>query len=158
MSFTPYDYLDRFEEGHSHLWDEAMEAKFHGVGKSWDRKDFDRVTKDFDARRPTPSSRPFTEHLPVYPRRPMLFLRRGLEQGLSGSKSHPQHAGCRRMAEIDRPDSLHRFPVALVADTPIYGSQALRRLVPTQRTNLESFLQRRVRQQREMQRALSRAL
>lgn len=54
MGFTPYDYLDRFIQAHSHLWDEAMEAKFHGNGKDWNREDFDRVTTDFDARHPRP--------------------------------------------------------------------------------------------------------
>ena len=48
MGFTPYDYLDRHLETHFGLWDEAMEAKFHGNGNKWSRKDFDRVTKDYD--------------------------------------------------------------------------------------------------------------
>ena len=69
MGFTPYDYLDRFVEAHSRRWDEAMKAKSHGTGKAWNRKDFDRVTKDFDARHPTPQppSRPGAKHLSVHP-------------------------------------------------------------------------------------------
>lgn len=54
MGFTPYDYLDRFYKAHSRLWDEAMKEKSHGNGKYWNRKDFDRVTKDFDVRHPKP--------------------------------------------------------------------------------------------------------
>lgn len=54
MGFTPYDYLDRFLQAHSRHWDEAMKAKFHGNGKDWDRKDFDRVTNNFDVRHPGP--------------------------------------------------------------------------------------------------------
>ena len=50
MGFKPYDYVDRFNRGHLHLWDEAMRAKFQGRGKVWTREDFDRVTGDFDVR------------------------------------------------------------------------------------------------------------
>lgn len=48
MGFTPYDYKDRHLETHFGLWDEAMKAKFHGNGNKWSRKDFDRVTKNYD--------------------------------------------------------------------------------------------------------------
>ena len=48
MGLTPYDYIDRLHARHFHLWDEAMEAKHHGIGKPWTREDFDSVTKDFD--------------------------------------------------------------------------------------------------------------
>ena len=48
LGFVPYDYLDRFLKGHSRLWDDAMRAKFQGVGKPWGRQEFDRVTRDFD--------------------------------------------------------------------------------------------------------------
>ena len=63
MGFTPYDYLDRHLETHLGLWDEAMEAKFHGKGNKWSRKDFDRVTKNYDVScpGPRPASRPMTE-------------------------------------------------------------------------------------------------
>ena len=78
MGFTPYDYLDRFLETHLGLWDEAIEAKFHGKGNKWNRKDFDRVTKDYDARYPSLllTLRSITETRPVHSRCSMLFLRR----------------------------------------------------------------------------------
>ena len=95
MGFTPYDYVDRFNRGHLHLWDEAMRAKFQGQGKVWTRGDFDRVTGDFDVRN-VPSSCYEGSLMPngliVHPRRAMLFLRRRPLQSLSKCKSHPEHA------------------------------------------------------------------
>ena len=48
LGFVPYDYLDRSLKGHFRLWDDAMRAKFQGVGKPWGRQEFDRVTSEFD--------------------------------------------------------------------------------------------------------------
>ena len=50
LGFTPYDYLDRFDRDHLRLWDDAMKAKFNGLGKPWGRQEFDELTGDFDVR------------------------------------------------------------------------------------------------------------
>ena len=48
LGFTPYDYMDRVSEGHLRDWTNAMKAKVKGTGTPWGRRDFDRLTGDFD--------------------------------------------------------------------------------------------------------------
>lgn len=46
--FTPYDFPDRFRNGHLPDWDKAMRAKFYGIGKPLGRDELDQLTGDFD--------------------------------------------------------------------------------------------------------------
>ena len=96
MGFTTYDHLDRNAEHHFGLWDQAMKVKFYGKGEKSGRKDFDRVTKIYDVRHPRsrPILRFVTKQRPVHSRCSVLLLRIRAAQGLPGSQSHPQHAGC----------------------------------------------------------------
>ena len=48
LGFTPYDYVDRMFKGHFRDWENAIEAKFKGTGTPWGRREFDRLTGDFD--------------------------------------------------------------------------------------------------------------
>ena len=59
LGYTPYDYVDRFPQRHSHfwfsrapsqLWDLAMRAKFYGMGKLCTSEDFQSLTEGFDVK------------------------------------------------------------------------------------------------------------
>ncbi len=58
LGYRPYHFIDRWIQNQLHLWDQALRAKYYGVGKPWKREEFDRVMGDFDVSSLYPSTTP----------------------------------------------------------------------------------------------------
>jgi len=85
LGYRPYHFIDRWFQNQLHLWDQAVRAKYYGVGKPWTRKEFDMVMGDFDVGIPSPD----TEFMTAGSDRPSSASL--ICHAVSSSKNSPWH-------------------------------------------------------------------
>lgn len=86
LGYRPYHYVDRWLQNHFQLWDQALRAKYYGIGRPWKREEFDAVMGDFDVGVLSPDTEFITVHGADRP-----SSASSMYHAVSSSRNSPRH-------------------------------------------------------------------